>query len=116
MGSWILPLYSIITYMAGLKTIDFIVEGLSRSKSAMIVTTKPDQITAALSEEFGTGITIIDVKGGYSGDAKYMIYFVVNRFQIANMKSIVHSIDHSAYISVMEVAEVYGAVARKEHS
>lgn len=112
MGSWILPLYSIITYMAGLKTIDFIVEGLSRSKSAMIVTTKPDQITAALSEEFGTGITIIDVKGGYSGDAKYMIYFVVNRFQIANMKSIVHSIDHSAYISVMEVAEVYGAEKR----
>ncbi len=107
LNSWILPLYSIITYMAALKTIDFIVEGLSRSKSAMIITGKPDAITKALSAEFGTGITIIDVKGGYSGKSQYMIYFVVNRFQIANMKAIVHEIDETAYISVTEVAEVF---------
>lgn len=107
LDSWILPLYSIITYMAALKMIDFIVEGLSRSKSAMIITSMPDKITKALTEEFGTGITIIDVKGGYSGKSKYMIYFVVNRFQITNMKAIVHEIDTSAYIAVTEVAEVF---------
>lgn len=106
-GSWILPLYSIITYMAGLKTIDFIVEGLSRSKSAMIVTSKPDEIVQALSQEFGTGITLLDAKGGYSGKQKAMVYFVLNRFQISNMKAIVHEIDVEAYISVTEVAEVF---------
>ncbi|MBQ7100453.1 MAG: YitT family protein, partial [Clostridia bacterium] len=43
-NSWILPLYSIVTYGGALKTVDFIVEGLDRSKAAMIVTEKPDKI------------------------------------------------------------------------
>ena len=51
--NWILPLYSIVTYFAALKTIDFIVEGIDRAKSAMIITTKPDEICEKLSEEFG---------------------------------------------------------------
>lgn len=50
--SWILPLYSIITYAVGIKALDFIVEGLDRSKAATIITTKPDKICVALSEEF----------------------------------------------------------------
>ncbi len=106
LDSWILPLYSIITYMAALKTVDFIVEGISRSKSAVIITSKADKITKELMEKFGTGITLIDVKGGYSGEQKTMIYFIVNRFQIANMRTIVHDIDKKAYISISEVAEV----------
>ena len=44
-GSWILPLYSIVTYGAGLKTIDFIVEGIDRSKAIMIITDKADEIS-----------------------------------------------------------------------
>ncbi len=107
LDSWILPLYSIITYAAALKTIDFIAEGISRSKSALIVTTKPDEIVKALSDSFGTGMTIMDVKGGYSGDNKAMVYFVLNRFQIANMRNLVHEIDTGAYISITEVAEVF---------
>lgn len=60
MGSWILPLYSIVTYAAGSKTVDFIVDGLDSAKAAMIITTHPDEIARAVSEEFGTGLTIID--------------------------------------------------------
>ena len=54
MGSWILPLYSIVTYAAGSKTVDFIVDGLDSAKAAMIITTHPDEIARAVSEEFGT--------------------------------------------------------------
>lgn len=107
--SWILPLYSIITYMAALKTVDFIVEGLSHSKSAIIITTKPNEICEALSEAFSSGITLIDAKGGYSGTSKAMIYFVVNRFQVTKMRDIVAGIDDKAYISISEVAEVVKA-------
>ena len=63
MGSWILPLYSIVTYAAGSKTVDFIVDGLDSAKAAMIITTHPDEIARAVSEEFGTGLTIIDAHG-----------------------------------------------------
>ncbi len=44
MGSWILPLYSIVTYAAGLRTVDFVVEGIDRSKEVMIVTDRPKEI------------------------------------------------------------------------
>ena len=47
MHSWILPLYSIITYGAALKTIDFVVEGLDRSKSVMIITDHADEVSKA---------------------------------------------------------------------
>lgn len=105
-NSWILPLYSIVTYFAALKTIDYIVEGIDRAKAAMIVTTMPDEICKSLSEEFETGITTFNAKGWYSQNDKTMIYFIVNRFQIGKMKEIIHGIDAKAYISIYEVADV----------
>ena len=95
--SWILPLYSIITYFIGLKTVDFIVEGLDRSKSVMIITNKEKEVSAALMEAFECGTTKIPAKGGYTNTDKTVIYFVVNRFQISRMKSIVHDIDPAAF-------------------
>lgn len=105
--SWTLPLYSIVTYMAALKTVDFIVEGLDRAKSAMIITDKPDEICKELSSAFETGTTKIDAVGGYSNSNKTVVYFVVNRFQVTRMKDIVREIDPNAYITISEVADVF---------
>lgn len=107
MQSWILPLYSIVTYYAGLKTIDFIVDGFDRAKSAIIITERPQEICDALSYHFECGITKLSAKGGYSNKDKAMIYFIVNRFQVAQMKDIIHKIDPHAYITISEVADVY---------
>ena len=106
---WILPLYSIVTYMAALKTVDFIVDGLDRAKCAMIVTVRPGQICQALAETFETGMTRVEAMGGYSGAAKTIVYFVVNRFQVTRMKELVHEIDPTAYITISEVADVFRA-------
>ena len=108
-GSWILPLYSIVTYGAALKTVDFIVEGFDREKCAMIVTVRPNEVSAALSEAFETGSTTIEAKGGYSKQPKAIVYFVVNRFQVTRMKSIVHETDPTAFITISEVADVFKA-------
>ena len=86
--SWILPLYSIVTYYVGSRTVDFITEGLDRAKCAMIVTVKANEISNALSENFDSSGTI------------------VNRFQINKLKNIVHDIDESAFISLQEVADI----------
>ena len=107
MHSWILPLYSIITYGAALKTVDFVVEGLDRSKSVMIVTDHPKEISDALIEAFSCGTTKIDATGGYSNTQKTIIYFVVNRFQIARMRNIVQEIDPKAFMTISEVADVF---------
>ena len=107
LNNWILPLYSIVTYFAGLKTIDFIVEGFDRAKSAMIITSKADEICARLSEEFGTGMTMMQGEGGYLRQPKTVVYFVMNRFQIGKMRNIVHEIDKTAYITITDVADVF---------
>lgn len=104
--SWILPLYSIVAYGAAVKTVDFLVEGIDRSKAAMIVTSDSENVCAALSEEFGCGLTILDAKGYYSNTDRQLVYIVLNRFQIPKMRTIVHETDPYAYISVSEVADV----------
>ena len=105
--SWILPLYSIVTYAAALKTVDFIVEGVDRSKGVMIITEKADEVSEALMSEFESGTTKMPAKGGFSGNDKTVIYFVVNRFQVAKMQSIVHAIDPHAFMTITEVADVF---------
>ena len=109
MQSWILPLYSIVTYGAGLKTIDFIVEGFDRSKEVMIITDKPNEISNALMDAFECGSTKISDIGGYSNTEKTIIYFVVNRFQISKMRNIIHTIDSKAFVTISDVADVFKA-------
>lgn len=104
--SWILPLYSIVTYFVGSRTVNFIVEGFNRSKCAMIVTTKASEITEAISEQFGASGTIVSAVGGYSKESKEIIYFIVNHFQINKLKLIVHSIDEKAFISLQDVSDI----------
>lgn len=107
--SWILPLYSIVTYAAGLKTVDFVVEGFDRSKEVMIVTDKAEKISKALMKEFDCGTTKIAALGGYSNAKKTIIYFVVNRFQISRMRNIIHTIDPKAFVTISDVADVFKA-------
>lgn len=112
--SWILPLYSIITYALALKTIDFIVEGFDKAKAATIITSTPETISQALSDAFGFGITLLPAKGFYSSSDKTMIYFVVNRFQIAKMRALVVKEDPTAFISITEVSDVFGSYNKEK--
>lgn len=107
--SWELPLYSIITYAVGIKSVDFIVEGLDKAKSVMIITEMEEEICDALSHNFGYGVTQIHATGYYSGKSRSVIYFVVNRFQIAKLKMIVSAIDPSAFITISETSDVLGS-------
>jgi len=105
--SWTVPLYSIITYYIALNTIDFIAEGLDRSKAVMIVTEKGEAVSKVLMKEFGSGTTIIPAKGGFTAKERTVVYFVVNRFQIARMRQLVHEADPHAYLTISEVADIY---------
>ena len=107
LNSWILPLYSIVTYAAALKTVDFVVEGVDRSKAATIVTSRPKKVCDALSPHYRSGVTWREAWRGVSRTRKAMVYFVVNRFQISQMRDIVHEADPSAYITISDVADVF---------
>ncbi|MGN0637854.1 MAG: YitT family protein [Huintestinicola sp.] len=111
---FILPLYSIITYCAAIKTVDFIVEGFDKAKSAMIITSKKDEISEDLSETFGHGITHIQSHGYYKGKEQTIIYFVVNRFQIAKLKAIVAKHDEKAFVTITDVSDIMGSSLKSD--
>ena len=104
--SWILPLYSIVTYFVGSKTVDYVAEGFNRSKCAMIVTTKAAEISEAISGQFGQSGTIVNAVGGFSKEKKEIVYFIIDHFQINKLKQIVHGIDEKAFISLQDVSDI----------
>jgi len=61
-----------------------------------------------MSEAFGRGITHIDARGYYSGSEQTIVFFVVNRFQIAKMKNIIMEIDPNAFVAISEVTDMLG--------
>ena len=72
-----------------------------------IITDKPMGLCATLTEAFESGVTKIDVTGGYSNEPKTMIYFIINRFRISKMREIVHELDPKAYITISEVTNFF---------
>ena len=104
--SWILPLYSIVTYYVGSRTVDFVVEGIDRTICAMIITTKADEISVALTDNFQASGTIVNGVGGYSREDRNIIYFFVNYLQINKLKRLVHAIDDGAFIALQDVSDV----------
>ena len=72
----------------------------------MIVTTKADEISQALSQSFQASGTIVNATGGYSKDSKQILYFIVNHFQINKLKTIVLAIDEQAFISLQDVSDI----------
>ena len=106
LGQWQIALYSIIADYASSQMVDFIVEGLDRGKAAMIITSQPEKVSSALSEEFEKGITLIKGQGYYSSEGKTVIYFVVNRFQIGKLKEIVRENDKTAFVAISDVSDI----------
>ena len=110
--SWIIPLYSVISYAAAIKSVDFIVEGLDKEKAAMIITSEPIEICQKLSAEFGSGVTLMKANGYYSNENKTIVYFVVNRFQISKLKQLVRESDENAFVTISDVSDILSRTSK----
>lgn len=106
--SWTIPLYSVIAYFVGIKTVDFIVEGLDKSKAAFIITSKDREMMAILSKKLGRGLTAFDARSYYSDTDKKIIYCVINRFEIPNLKKYIKEVDPDSFVTINEVSDVIG--------
>lgn len=106
--SFVLPLFSIVAYFINGTAVDFITEGIDQAKGALIITENYKTLAPVLSEEFGRGLTVIDAEGYYSGSHKKIIYCVVNRFQLARLRTLIHKHDQSAFVTVMDISDVLG--------
>lgn len=106
---WHIALRSLMTYFVAFKMMDFVIVGLDELKSVMIISSKPKKITDMVTHQMGLGLTVMYGRGGYSGDAREILFVIVERLDLAELKEIVLKQDPGAFISVQNLHEVvYG--------
>lgn len=100
---WDRAMYSLIAYFIAFKTIDITVEGLDESKAVIIVSEKNKDISEALTDRLGRGVTLLHGEGAYKGNSTNVIYVVVSRLEIVKLKSIVNGFDENALVTITSV-------------
>jgi uncharacterized membrane-anchored protein YitT (DUF2179 family) len=104
--NWHTAFLSLMTYIVATKVMDMVIDGFEDTKSVMIISKIPQHLGDVLMKELGVGLTIMYGRGGYSGDACEILYIVVERLQLAELKEIVHREDPQAFISIENLHEV----------
>lgn len=113
LGSWKLPLYSLITIAVASKMIDIIVEGASTDKLLFIITDKKSEVKQYILEELRRGGTFIKASGMYSENDKNMVFVVVSRSQLPIVKYKINEIDKEAFITIVNANEIVGQGFKK---
>ncbi|WP_394356247.1 YitT family protein [Bacillus changyiensis] len=101
-------LYAILGVYISSKTIDVIQVGLNRSKMAMIITNREEEIKKAILAKIDRGMTKISAVGGYTDDERPILMCVVGQTEFTKLKQLVKHIDESAFVIAMDASEVLG--------
>ncbi|GIN21067.1 YitT family protein [Siminovitchia fordii] len=102
-------MYTLVAVFVGARVIDFMQEGAYAARGAMIISEKHyDQLADAIKKEMGRGVTMLKGYGSFTKENREVLYCVVGRNEIVNLKRIIHSIDPHAFVSVIVVHDVMG--------
>ena len=105
---WDRAMYSLVAYFVIAKMIDVVLKGLGESYSVLIVTDHDEEIREAVSKELHTGVTMLHGAGGYTGEEKEVLYTVVRRLDIENLKERVLDSDENAFVDINSIHEIVG--------
>jgi uncharacterized membrane-anchored protein YitT (DUF2179 family) len=106
-------LYSILTYIAAAKTLNFVIYGIEEYTAVTIVSDRSDLIRERITRELNRGVTIYKGYGGHSGAEQKILYCVVTRLEIGKIKSLTRELDPGAFIVSHPLADVEGGVVKK---
>jgi len=111
-------LYSILTYIAASKTIDFLLHGIEEYTAITIISTKNEEIKEAIINELHRGVTVYKGHGGMgskgvSTDEQEILFCVVTRLEIGNIKTVVREIDPTAFMTTHSLSDVEGGLIKK---
>lgn len=101
-------MFTLLTVYIGAKAIDFIVEGVDERVAVLIMSNSSDQILNVVTDKMLRGITILEGRGGYTGENKEVLYIVISKQEIIRLKHIIHEIDSHAYVTMHNVHELIG--------
>lgn len=112
---WDRALYSIMTYFITYKIIDIVSEGLEQAKAALIITNYGEEIATSIYKKLGRTVTFIEGEGLISGK-KVVLYVVVTRIELRELKKIVEDDDVSAFMTITDVSEIVGQHIKDKES
>lgn len=104
---WDRAMYSLLTYFISFKVIDMVEEGMEQAKAAMIITNEAEEIANMIYKRLGRTCTILEGEGLISGK-KIVLYCVITRIEISELKHIIREYDGSAFVTITDVAEIIG--------
>ncbi len=105
-NDWHTALQSMMVYIVATKIMDTVIVGLEETKSVIIVSRRPKQISKAVMDELGIGLTVLYGRGGYSNTEQEILYVIAERLQLAELKEIVHREDPIAFMAIENLHEV----------
>lgn len=116
---WHPPLLSLIAFIVVAKIMDMVIVGLDETKSVLVISTKSKEISQSIMHEMGLGLTIMYGRGGFSGASTEILYIIIERLQLMDLKSLIYNIDPNAFIAIENLHEVssgmhQGQVYRKK--
>lgn len=106
-------LYSVLTYFAASKTIDFLIHGIEEYNAIIIMSEKSDEIREAIVRVLSRGVTIYNGRGGMTGKPMRILYCVVTRLEIGRVKNVTKEIDGAAFIVIHPLADASGGIIKK---
>src|SRR5580765_6739901 len=106
-------LYSMLTYFAASKTIDFLIHGVEGYTAVIIMSERSEEIRQLILRELERGVTVYKGRGGMTDDEQDILFCVVTRLEIGRIKTAAHGVDAGAFIVVHPLADAEGGVIRK---
>jgi uncharacterized membrane-anchored protein YitT (DUF2179 family) len=111
-------LYSILTYAAASKTIDFLLHGIEEYRGVTIVSVKSQEIKDVIINQMHRGVTVYKSAGGlgttgWIEEEREVLYCVVTRLEISRLKNAVTEIDPAAFIATQALSDVHGGLVKK---
>ncbi|WP_459501297.1 YitT family protein [Bacillus sp. C1] len=101
-------MYTLVAVFVGAKVIDFIVEGLNTKTAVTIISNYPDMIRESIMKHMTRGVTVLEGRGGYTGDNKEVLYIVINKQELVHLKKVVSQKDEQAFVVIHDVRDVLG--------
>ena len=106
-------LYSILTYVAATKTLDFVLYGIDEYTAIIIVSDQHEAIRERLTRDLGRGVTAFRGYGGMSGTDRNILYCVVTRLEIGKVKKIVRDVDAGAFVVFHALSGADGGIVKR---
>ena len=106
-------LYSILTYFITSKVIDMVETGLEQGKAVMIITENGERIAEEIYRQLGRTVTLLEGEGLISGK-KIVLYCVVTRIELSELKRIIKEDEGSAFATISDVSEIVGSHIKKK--